>query len=132
MADWTCIRCRRPEWGVYRVDGGVACWECLTIPEQRREACQCERCGTQHQDEVVGWIVTRTRCDHRVLCAGCITFAEDVVNTNRLLGLVDKCKQRAAEENQDELAMLGEYLGVRIERKRDETVKLRDLLDEAV
>jgi hypothetical protein len=105
---------------LYEVEGGLACWGCLTLVEQRREESQCERCGTEYDGcDDVGWIDDYS--PRLLLCPDCITGEEDEADTARLLALVEEGKRHCAAEGEEypaDLAALGTTEAARLERRR--------------
>jgi hypothetical protein len=113
---------------LHEVEGGVACWSCLTLQEQRREQDLCERCGEREfhgdgrgSDE--GWLF-----EGRLLCPDCITHAEDVGATEEFLAGVERGKRLRGDDYPADLAALAVRERARIERRASETEDFSDRL----
>jgi hypothetical protein len=136
--DRRCARCDTPEFTdeeradaangyvvlpwFTKVTGGPACWDCLTLEEQRRENQQCERCGAQFfddgRDSDRGWVWGGV-----YLCPSCQTPDEAAAKVDRFAELVERGKEIVAakgEEYPPDLAALAEHEQARVARTKAE------------
>jgi hypothetical protein len=122
---------------LYDVEGGWACWDCLTLEEQRRENFECERCGAQYHDDGrdsdAGWIVEMAArvSERRVLCPDCITDEENEEDTVRLIAGVEEGKRRCAaagERYPADLARLAVLERARLKLRRQKSDELERLV----
>jgi hypothetical protein len=124
---------------LYEVDGGLACWDCLTQQERRREQFQCERCGAQFHDDGrdsdAGWITPDFGHgpSDQFLCPGCITPEEDRADTEAFLRVAEEGKRLCAakgEEYPTELDFAAARERARLWRRRQNLDELNQLVGE--
>jgi hypothetical protein len=118
---------------LYDIDGGAACWNCLTLAERHGHESQCERCGAQYHDDGrdsdAGWIIGYASL--RYLCPDCITLDEDEADTERHLAMVEAGKRHCSAQGKEypaDLAFLGDRERARLDRRRAERAGFDRLL----